>query len=156
MKQSPSERRVLENMGAGALSREGFLGRDGRPISEILDTDSAAVTELAVTHQLIADRLEEILRAAMADLGRPVRVGSHQTAAYHEAMGRIACPWGCCGVFAKGEVELTDTRDQHIARFTPLSIHLIRAHGFYQGRGGRYRSSPQDLVQRLDIRGGDK
>ena len=37
---------------------------------------------------------------------------------------------------------------------TPLSIHLIRAHGFYQGRGSRYRVSPRELVRRLDMQGG--
>jgi len=147
---------VLGNMAAGVLSRERFLGRDGRPLSEILDTDNAAVEELGVTHERIAQRLEEILRIATAGLGRPASVGPHQTAAYHEAMGRIACPWGACGVFAKGEVELADARDPSVLRFTPLSIHLIRAHGFYQGRGSRYRVSPRKLVRRLDMQGGQE
>ena len=156
MKQSPSERRILENMAAGVLSRDGFLGSDGRPVAEILDADNAAVTELGVTHEDIARRLEQILRTATDALGRPVSVGPGQTAVYREAMGRIPCPWGGCGVVPKGEVELTDERDRHVLRFTPLSVHLIRAHGFYQGRGSRYRLSPRDLVQRLDMRGGDK
>ncbi|NQT54365.1 hypothetical protein HQ576_20070, partial [bacterium] len=48
----------------------------------------------------------------------------------------------------KGDVELT-TPDGATLRFTALSIHLIRAHGFYQGRGAPYRLEPTQLAELL-------
>ena len=66
-------------------------------------------------------------------------------------MGRIICPWPHCGLAPKGEVLLTDSRSAKTILFSPLSVHLIAEHGFYQGRGSRYRIEPADLVDILDI-----
>lgn len=150
MKPAPAEQRIVDRMAPGALCRDGFLGGDGRPLGEILATDRAAVERLGLTHERIAQRLQEILRAAIAGLGTAVAVGEHLTAQCGESMGRLACPWGGCGVFAKGEVELRDA-DGRTVRFTPLSVHLIARHGFYQGRGSRYRLEPAGLAAMLDL-----
>ena len=91
------------------------------------------------------------MQAAEAALGNPVRVGEHVQAVSSGAMGPIPCPWGGCGVFAKGETELTDAVGGKTLRFTPLSVHLIRHHGFYQGKGARYRLEPAELARLLDI-----
>ena len=36
-------------------------------------------------------------------------------------------------------------------RFTPLSVHLIRAHGFYEGKGARYRLAPRTIAAMLRL-----
>jgi hypothetical protein len=146
-KQSPHERRITERMARGVLSRDGFLGSDRRPLSEILDADRSAVAGLEVTHELLAERLAAALQATMAGLGAPVKLGEELTGVYREAMGRIPCPWGGCGVFAKGQVELSDERTGRKWYLTALSIHLIARHGFYQGRGSPYRLEPEDLCR---------
>jgi len=87
----------------------------------------------------------------VAGLGRPVRIGEHLTAVHREAMGRIPSPWPGEGVFPKGDVELTDRRTGRVLRFTPLSIRLIATHGFYEGRGSRYRLEPAELADALGI-----
>ena len=147
-KQSPHEQRILARMAAGVLSREGFLGTDSRPLSEILDADRSAAAGLDVTHELLAERLQAALAAAVASLGKPVRLEGDLTAVHREAMGRIPCPWGGCGVFAKGEVELTHRPTGRKLYLTGLSVHMIAAHGFYQGRGSRYRLDP-DFICRV-------
>nr|HPQ81909.1 hypothetical protein [bacterium] len=53
------------------------------------------------------------------------------------------CPWGD-GSFPKGAVELT-LADGSPLQFTALGIHLIAAHGFYQGHGSAYRLEPSDV-----------
>jgi len=154
MKQTPEERTIAQRMAPGVLCREGFLGPDGRPLGEILDTDNSTVAGLDRTHEQIAARLGEILRQAVAGLGTPVRVGERLRCVYREAMGRIPCPWGRCGTFGKGEAELIDTATGQTVRFTPLSVHLIAAHGFYQGRGSRYRLEPQRICRMLGLAAG--
>ena len=145
MKQTPDQARILARMAPGVLCREGFLGTDTRPLPEILDADNAAVDRLGTTHEALADALGDVLDKAKAGLGREVRVGGQLLAVWHEAMGRIPSPWPGAGTFPKGEVELTDTATGETLRVTPLSVHLIRRHGFYQGRGCRYRLDPAQL-----------
>ena len=150
MKQTPQERILVGRMAPGVLCREGFLGPDARPLGEILDTDNSTVVGLDLTHERIAARLGAVLRRAVAALGTPVSVGEGLTAVHHEAMGRIPCPWGRCGTFAKGEVELADDLTGRTLRFTALSVHQIAEHGFYQGRGSRYRLDPAELWAALN------
>lgn len=135
----------MQRMAPGVLCREGFLGTDPRPLSEILDTDRSTVAGLEVPRERFGEKLEEVLKAAMASFGAPVSIEGALTAVYREAMGRIPCPWGLCGVFPKGEVELKDSRTGEILLFSPLSVHLVAKHGFFQGRGSRYRMEPEVL-----------
>jgi len=154
MKLSPRDRQITERMRPGVLCREGFLGRDRRTLSEILDADRSAVAGLDLTHERIAAELARALEAAMAGLGREVDLDERLRATWHEAMGRIPCPWGGCGTFPKGELELRDETSARRLVCTPLSIHLIAAHGFYQGRGSRYRLEPARLAELLGLTGG--
>jgi hypothetical protein len=127
-------------MAPGVLCRDGFLGTDRRPLREILEADEHAVAGLGTTHEAIAAKLQGIYDRARAGLGTSVDVGEGLTAVYREAMGRIPCPWGD-GSFPKGVVELT-ADDGETVPFTALSVHLISAHGFYQGRGSPFRLEP--------------
>ena len=148
MKELPEERKIRRRLAAGVLCREGFLGPDRRAIQEILDTDRAEVRRLGTTHEEIAARLGEVCEAATAALGAEVPVaGGRLRAVFHEAMGYIPSPWGDGVRFPKGEVEVIDPETGRTLRFTPLSVHLIGAYGFYQGRGSRYRVEPADAVR---------
>ena len=134
-------------MAPGVLSRDGFLGTDSRPLEEILEADAAAVARLGATHQKFGRELEKIIRVARASLGAKVLIGDRFRAVHKEAMGRIPCPWAHCGTFAKGHVELLDTQSGLRIMFTALNVHMIAAHGFYQGRGSRYRLEPAEIYQ---------
>jgi hypothetical protein len=155
MKLIPNERKILERMAPGVLCREGFLGPDSRSLQEILDTDRAAVDRLGVTHEQLAACLRGVCQAGMAALGAEVPVeGGRLRAVYHEAMGYIPSPWGDGATFPKGEVELSDAQGAVRLRFTPLSVHLIERHGFYQGRGSRYRLEPVEVARLFRLDGG--
>ena len=151
MKLTPQEKIVVERMACGEMTIQGFLGAVGRSLNEIILADNATVVAMGLTHEQIAGRLQEILAVAMAALGREAPITEDLTAVYHEAMGRIACPWGGCGLLAKGAVQLRDSRLGREIRITPLSVHLVSRHGFYQGRGSPYRLEPAELAELLDI-----
>jgi hypothetical protein len=150
MKLSPQDREIMDRMAPGVYCRDGFLGDDRRPLGEILDADRSAVEDAGTTHERIAAALAAILNQAEPACGAPVHVAGNLTATFTEGMGRIPCPWGD-GIFHKGEVELTDAAGAVVARFTPLSVHLIAAHGFYQGRGGPYRLDPAAIAELLAV-----
>jgi hypothetical protein len=151
VKLTPDDERVLERMAPGALTRDGFLGDDPRPLSEILAADDAAVARLGLTHAAIAAALQRALEAARGAFGRPVALTADLTAIFSEALGRIPSPWPGEGLFPKGEVELSDARSGRTIRYTPLSVHLVARHGFYQGRGSRYRLEPEEVCRLLDL-----
>lgn len=150
MKPSPHEQRVTERMQPGVYCRDGFLGTDRRPLGEILDTDRSAVEAMGFTHEQLAEELQKLLGRSMEACGGPVRPDEHLTVVFCEAMGRIPCPFGD-GVFAKGEAELTDCRSGRTIHITPLSVHMIGAHGFYQGRGSHYRIDPAAVCRLLGL-----
>ena len=152
MKSSPQDDRIRANMAPGVLSRDGFLGHDKRPLSEIMQADEAVVGDMGLTHQAIARRLDEVLQDAMAGYGSPVQVGPNLTATWIEAMGRIPCPFAGGHVFPKGQVELVDRQTGRAYCFTPLTVHMIGEHGFYQGLGSQYRLDPREIVALLGIR----
>ena len=149
MKQTPDERTAMDRMARGVLSRDGFLGADARRLAEIIDADLAAAARAGTTLADLAGQLRGVLDAAVAALGTPVPVGENGTARYREGMGRIPCPFGTCGTFPKGEVELTDDATGETITFTPLSAHLLAKHSFCQGRGSRYRVDPAALARLL-------
>jgi len=153
MKKNARSMDILAKMAPGALSRAGFLGFDERPLVKIVEADGAAVAGLGTTHEAIAAKLVEVFDEAEEAMGNVVRVGDHLTAFHREALGRIPCPFGQCGSFHKGQVEVADPRTGEKLVFTPLSIHLITAHGFYQGRGSPYRIEPDAACRVLGIPG---
>ncbi len=147
MKENPHIQHIVERMAPGVLSRDGFLGTDSRPLEEILEADAAAVARLGTSHQELGRKLEKVFLAARAALGTKVLVDDRLNIVHKEAMGRIPCTWGHCGTFAKGHVELLDTHSGLQIMFTSLNMHMITAHGFYQGRGSRYRLEPTEVYQ---------
>ncbi len=151
MKHTPYDESVLERMAPGALCAEGFLGSDHRELGDILAEDDAAVAAAGTTHEQIAAQLDAWMKAATAELGRPAALSDSVTGTWHEGMGRIPSPWPGDGVFPKGELELVDNRTGRTLLVTPLSIHLIAAHGFFQGRAARYRLEPGELIVMLDL-----
>ncbi len=150
MKKSPEDQRIIERMQPGVFCLDGFLGSDRRSLGEILDADNSIVIGLGVTHQQIAAVLEGVLDRAVAACGGPADVADGIVAEFHEAMGRIPCPFGD-GVYHKGEVVLTDRETGNQYHFTPLSVHMIAEHGFYQGVGSAYRIEPDLTCSLLGI-----
>jgi len=159
MTQDSNESELQRRMAPGALCLEGFLGTDPRAAAEILAADRAALDAMGLTHRDLAEPLRTVLDLAMTACGRAVRLGratlrpdpaGDLSATCREAMGRIVCPFDD-GLFPKGEVELLDGRTGECLTVTPLSVHLIAEHGFYQGRPSRYRLEPRDIARMFGL-----
>ena len=112
--------------------------------------DRAEMAEADLTFEQLAERLEEVLAAAMAAMGGGVAVGDW-TATYHEAMGKIPCPWGHPGLYPKAHIILKKMETGENLVWSDLAIHLIGEHGFYQGRGSPYRLDPSTVKRILEL-----
>ena len=145
MKQSPQLQKIQEEMQKGGLSLEGFLGEDTRPIIDIILEDQEMVTSLGLTNEIIADGLEELSQLAMTTPKEWVPITNEFEVRAEEYRGRIACPFKHPGLFSKNHVEAKHLKLTNSIYWSDLSIHLIRKHGFYQGRGAYYRINPKDI-----------
>jgi hypothetical protein len=148
MKPNPTEVRVRQRMAAGVLSRDGFLGDDPRSLADIIADDQAVLAAAGVTAGQVGEVLEEISAAAEAGLETQVTLFSGVvTARLLEGMGRTPCPFACGVRNRKGELTI-EFGPQRLV-LTPLAVHMILEHGFFQGRGSRYRLEPATAVELL-------
>ena len=75
-----------------------------------------------------------------------ILIASEVRAEEHREM--IPCLWGHPqGLFYKSYVELQDEISGETLIWSDLSIHLIRDHGFYRGKGSPFRLEPRVLKQ---------
>jgi len=142
-KQNPTFDRVEETMHKiGTLGT--FMGWDSRKLIEIITDDQDKVCSLGLTHEEIARRLEEITKTAKKEFGDTVKIEDRYEAKAEEARGLVPCPWQHPnGLFRKSHIEIKDLKSGKKLIWTDLSIHMIRTHGFYQGKGSPYRLEPR-------------
>lgn len=147
MKHNPAEDEIRRRMAPGSLSRDGFLGEDNRSIDEIVDADKAHLAEIGLTVEKVADMLDWIHRVADEGIEteREMCHGKLKVR-LEEGMGGIPCPFGCGYRGHKGIIHVR-TPEREV-RITPLHSHLVRKHGFFQGRGSTFRLDP-DIAAEL-------
>ena len=151
MKQTVQMQKAQERMAPGAITRDGFLGTDRRPLGDILLADEAAVNALGLEHEGIARRMVELRDAGTAGLGEFVDVAPHFEVRVDSVRGRLPCPFGDPGIFPKTNITVRNRRTGRELSYTDLNIHLVWAHGFYEGRGCPFRLEPKDLAEVLEI-----
>jgi len=141
---------LRELLGPSQFSLEGFLGADGRTPEEIIKDDWAALQKLGVSKEAVASALRDIYVKGERALGNPVALSSSLTVVHEEARGRIPSPFPGDGEFQKGQAKVSDASTGQSLLITPLSIHLIEKHGFFQGRGSKYRVEPEAAAQLME------
>jgi len=151
MKQPPELDAAQRQMKPGAITLEGFLGPDRRCLAEIIEEDDNAVHGLGLTHEQIAERLEYFMRQALKGLGTAVTVDGAYEVRAETVRGVLPCPWPRDGVHPKSNAFLLNLRTGETLAWTGLTIHLIRAHGFYQGKGSRFRLDPERAKRVLGL-----
>ena len=155
MKETPLTRKICEDMRPGKLSLPGFLG-DDHDVMRRLDDDHEAVKQFDLTHERMAARMRELRDAGTEGLGQFISVPPHFEVRVDSARGRIPCPFGERGLYPKTNITVRNLASRREISFTDLHIHLIAAHGFYEGRGTPFRLEPADLVAILEVpRGSD-
>jgi hypothetical protein len=151
MKQTVQMQRAQQRMAPGVITRDGFLGDDRRPLVDILIADEETVKALGREHAAIGARMVELRDAGMAGLGEFVNVAPHFEVRVDSVRGRLPCPFGDPGIFPKTNVTVRNTRTGREITYTDLHIHLVWAHGFYEGRGSPFRLEPGDLAEVLEV-----
>jgi hypothetical protein len=128
----------------------GFLGNDKRPLSVIVAADRKSLAALKVAVIKLASALKRAQSKARNAFGAEVEIIKGLHAAEEGARGTIPCP--LCGKgYEKGETVLTRENDGRKLTITPLSLHLIEKHGFFQGKGSLYRMDPAIIVEFLGL-----
>ncbi|MHB8767362.1 MAG: hypothetical protein ACYDA8_23900 [Deferrisomatales bacterium] len=153
MRQSPELALTQARMARGVLTKDGFLGEDRRDLTEILQADDGEVRRLGLTHGALARALGELTEAAIGGFGARVEHGRFEVCAC-EAMGKLPCPFGHPGLFPKTVIEARRTDTGETLDWTALGVHLVEAHGFYEGRGSLFRLDPAGVARFLGIRPG--
>jgi hypothetical protein len=151
---SHSKATDLRNLlGPSRFSAEGFLGSDKRSPEEIINDDSATLTRLGIDKSKLVDALRSACTAAERGLGAPVRLEGGVSAVSRDWRGRTPSPFPGEGTFAKGETIFSDDSTGASFSVSPLSLHLIDKHGFFQGRGSPYRIEPEVAVRMMGLLG---
>lgn len=147
MKKSPQMKKLEETLRSSKLSLSGFLGDDTRDLVEIVDADAREVASLGRTNAEIARRMQELTDMAKAELGGSCKLPGNLVVCADDNRGQIPCPWSDGVRCQKTVTSVTRLDTDKNIRWSDLSIHLIRDHGFFQGRGSYFRLEPKELVE---------
>ncbi|MBN1835644.1 MAG: hypothetical protein JW820_07330 [Spirochaetales bacterium] len=151
MKQTVQMDRIQEKMAPGVITLEGFLGADRRKLIDILLEDDETVKRLNLTHQGIAQRMIELRDAGMRGLGELIEVAPYFEVRVDSVRGKLPCPFGDPGIFPKTNITVRNLELDREVVFTDLHIHMIGSHGFYEGKGSKFRLEPAELAVILKV-----
>jgi hypothetical protein len=144
---SASDRNFLP----GEISRDGFLGTDGRSVAMIVRDDRATLERAALTAETVADFLDGILALGKRGLEAEVDAGD-LVVRVEWARGLVPCPFGEKRLQPKCTAVLTEKGSGRTFTFSQLSVHLIRDHGFFGGVGSAFRVDPETVARWMQTR----
>lgn len=145
MKCEPKLLKAYEKMKPGVITLQGFLGNDTRELVAILQEDDYNVKKFGLSHEEIANLLEEITNKCKNIMEEEVEFEERYRVLVRDDRGLLPCPFGD-GKFRKGDTELYDKNTGKKIRWNELSIHMIKEHGFYNGKGSCYRIEPIEII----------
>lgn len=146
MNQQNSQPAIEEILRAG-----NFLGNDPRPLRQILDEDAQVLARHGVTPGALAARLQALRDIGLPGQGAAVTAAAGLLVRVEAERGTIACPFGDAPLISKVNVEAVHSASGRSLFFSDLSIHLIAAHGFLQGRGAPFRLEPEQVMDFLAV-----
>jgi hypothetical protein len=150
MKKSPQTQQLEDMLHSSQIVSGGFYGDDPRDLSEIIDRDDAEVAALGTTLGELAVKMRAITAEATRGLGLWVDLPGGKRAKIDEAKGQLICPWPDDEFRCNKRVTTLENETTGETVFwTDLSIHLIEAHGFFEGRGSVFRIEPGHLIRLL-------
>lgn len=149
MKETPREKKIHENMKKGVLSIAGFLGNDKRHYHDIIEADQIILKNIGLTSNQIADRLQYFTDKAFESFAGPIVIENKYEVFYNSVRGKIICPFGHAGVYRKGIISLKNLENDIEINWTPLNIHMIREHNFFEGKGSKHRLDPEILQKAI-------
>lgn len=151
MKQSPQLQKVQDQMKPGVITLYGFLGTDGRNLIDILTEDDGEVKRLGLSHEQIGERMQTFREDGMRGLGEYIAVAPHFDVRVETVRGKLPSPFGGPGLYAKTNTAVRNNKLGKEVVYSDMQIHLIRDHGFYEGKGSPFRLDPGTLADVLEI-----
>jgi len=145
MKKTPQDKKLEAVLKASKISACGFLGSDPRDLWDIIQEDMAEVQALGWSTEAIAARMRELTAIAQKGLGEWVRVGTRLQVQCDDTRGVIPCPWPHRIRCLKRTTTVKSDAGE-LLRWSDLNVHLIGAHGFFEGRGSPFRLEPKKLI----------
>jgi hypothetical protein len=133
----------------GAITRDGFLGKDERSIEQIIREDEDQLIRLNTSRGSIADFLQNLIDEGKNGLEGPV-ILKNWTVQIQWDRGLLPCPFGDLKLHPKITASATDRKSKRTIRFSQLTVHLIREHGFFEGKSSPYRLEPEVAVSILN------
>jgi len=140
MKMTPKFIRAQENMKPGKITADGFLGSDDRNIVDIIAADEEEFDYLGLDFVQVAKLLRKLMREGLKGLGEPIRYDKWEIR-IDEARGFLPCPFQD-GIFRKRVATVKNLNNGLEIIYSELSIHLLAAHHFLQGKGAKFRLEP--------------
>jgi hypothetical protein len=145
--QKPDDLRGLEALlSSGKLVLGGFMGWDDRELYEVIEEDVRMIWAMGRSVEELARGMLELTEAGTKGLGNPVIVATRFEVIVEEHKGLNICPWECQELLRKRTTTVKQLSSGKVLSWTDLSIHLIRRHGFFQGKGSQYRLEPKELI----------
>ena len=149
MKQSPDLQAAQAAMAPGKITLDGFLGTDPRNLIDILIADHAAVERAGFEHEDLADAMERFRNEGARGLGDFITVDKTYEVKVESVRGKLPCPFGDHAFVPKVNTTVREKKSGRTVVFSDLHIHMVRAHGFYEGKGCPFRIEPADIIDAL-------
>lgn len=151
MKQTPLEKKLIDNFKPGKITKDGFLGNDTRHIHDIIKEDLLMLSRLGIEADTIADRLQYFIEEGKKGLETKVDLGDF-TVQISWDRGLLPCPFGEPRRHHKIIAAVLNKKLSKKVEYSQLNVHLIKEHGFFLGKGSTFRLEPEDLVDVLNLK----
>ncbi|WP_045221072.1 hypothetical protein [Desulfonatronum thioautotrophicum] len=152
-RRAPLEAEMYDHLGPSRFSAQGFLGKDTREFEEILADDAQTLQGLGVSKDRLLKALRDVYDQALQAGGEPVAIRAGVVAECLECRGRVPSPFPGEGTFPKHQVRVFREDEEQSFAITPLALHLIDRHDFFQGIGSPFRIDPAQAVALLGLAG---
>lgn len=151
---------VEGRMRPGRFSQTGFLG-PAESLQQVLESDARTLEELGLSADLLADRLGGLLAAALDSPDSATTIGPCRIR-IQGYKGPQICPFApqphenpCPGPgdrrLASIDWSITNLHTGVQLSGPGLIVHLIAAHGFFEGSESPYRVPPRRLAELLEL-----
>jgi hypothetical protein len=138
------------NVDKGVIVARGFMGNDKRPLAEIIEKDRRVLNRYNLTCSKIAGTLTKLKKEGEKGIGNNVIVDNIFEVNVDVSRGFIGCPFDPGKQFRKTNISVRKLKTNEKIFFSELSIHLIKEHCFFQGKGSTYRLEPAKLIKFLE------
>jgi hypothetical protein len=149
MKETLQDKKIMKNLMPGQMSIDGFVGNDKRHFNQIICSDRIKLDSVDLTTKMIADRLQYFTDAAFESYDGSVIIDKKYEVDHESFRGKLICPFSHPGVYRKGLIKLKNLENGIEISWTPLNIHMIREHCFFEGIGSIHRLEPNTIKEAL-------